>query len=181
MSLGNEHNGLADGMTRTSVPKSEWSDANVRACLAMRMDPTWSINAAADYGAANLKVLEAKGFKLRSLSDMNKAKLMYLMHHEGEGSGPLFIRNKLRTGTGGVEGLQRKFATQLGSDGQTLATSKIIAAGGDVEIAYRAWLSTFIDKNFAATDKYFCSSLHACDLLSALMVSIGGEKIKTED
>jgi hypothetical protein len=172
---------LANGTTKTSVPKSDWSDANVRACLAMRMDPTWSINAAADYGAANLKVLETKGFKLGGLSDMNKAKLMYLMHHEGEGSGPLFIRNTLGTGSGGVEGLQRKFATQLGSDGTTLAASKIKAAGGDVEVAYRAWLSKFMDGNFAGTAKYFCSSPQECDLLSALMVTIGGEKIKTVD
>ena len=172
---------LSDGKTRTQVARSDYSDANVKACLAMRMDPVWSINAAADYGAANLKLLEGKGFNLSSLTDMNKAKLMYLLHHEGEGSGPLFIRNTLGTGRDGVDGLRSKFATQLGASGATAAAKKIKDAGGDVEVAYRQWLSKFIDGNFSGTAKYFCSSPLDCDLLSDILVSIGGEKIRKVD
>ncbi len=169
---------LADGKTRQHVAKSDHSDANVSACLAMRMDPVWSINAAADYGAANLELLKTKGFNLSGLTDMNKAKLMYLMHHEGEGSGPLFIRNTLGTAKSGVEGLRSKFATQLGAKGTVAATKKITDAGGDVEVAYRYWLSKFIDGNFDGTAKYFCSSPQECDSLSSILESIGGQKIK---
>ena len=170
---------LSNGTTRAHVATSDHLDANVCACLAMRMNPVWSINAAADYGAANLIVLQAKSFNLGGLTDMNKAKLMYLMHHEGEGSGPLFIRNTLGTSHGGVEGLRRKFVTQLGRDGTAASTRKISAANGDVELAYRAWLSEFIDRNFNGTAKYFCSSPQDSDTLSDIMVLIGGEKIST--
>lgn len=172
---------LSSGKTRNQVARSDYSDANVKACLAMRMDPVWSINAAGDYGASNLQLLGTQGFKLSSLSDMNKAKLMYLMHHEGEGSGPLFIRNTLKTGRGGLDALRSKFATQLGAKGAAAAEKKIKDAGGDVEVAYRQWLSKFIDGNFSGTAKYFCSSPLECDSLSDILASIGGEEIKTVD
>ena len=167
---------LVDGKT-TIKPYANRSDSNVQKCLAMRMDPTWSINAAADYGSANLKVLEGHGFKLSGLSDMDKAKLMYLLHHEGEGAGPLFILNTLANGKGGIEGLRSKFATQLGSNGLALANAKIEDADGDVEYAYRKWLVDFIDRQFDSSTKYFCSSPEAASALSVLMSKIGGEKL----
>lgn len=168
---------LSNGETTTEPFKKHIADANVKKCLAMRMDPTWSINAAADYGNANLKLLEGKGFKLTGLSDMDKAKLMYLMHHEGEGSGPLFISNKLASAKGGVDGLRSKFATQLGANGAARANELIDQAGGDVEMAYRKWLTKFIDANFATSTKYFCSAPIRADELSDLMDTIGGQEL----
>lgn len=144
----------------------------------MRMDPTWSINAAADYGAANLKVLERAGFKLSGLSDMDKAKLMYLMHHEGEGAGPAFILNTLGKLKGGKDGLKKKFATQLGENGTEKAKRHILAADDDVEVAYRWWLANFIDENFSQTEKYFCSQPVVCSKLTNLLVKIGGSAIE---
>lgn len=164
---------LADGKS-TTKPCSMKSDANVKKCLAMRMDATWSINAAADYGNANLKLLEKRGFKLGGLNDMERAKLMYLMHHEGEGAGPLFIRNTLATAKGGTEGLRKKFATQLGTSGGAKAKEHVDAAGGDVQKAYRRWLAKYIDKQFNMAQKYFCQSPMAMDELSELMDSVGG-------
>jgi hypothetical protein len=168
---------LADGMTTTDAYKRHLGDDNVRKCLAMRMDATWSINAAADYGNANLKLLERKGFKLAGLNDMDKAKLMYLMHHEGEGSGPLFISNKLSQVRGGVAGLRQTFATQLGGNGAAKAAELISEANEDVEVAYRLWLATFIDNNFKQADKYFCSAPIRAIALNDLLENIGGETL----
>lgn len=169
---------LADGKTTTAPYSKRSKDANVQACLAKRMDPTWSINAAADYGASNLKVLENSDFKLSALSDMDKAKMMYLMHHEGEGAGPAFISDTLGKLTGGKEGLKSKFGIQLGTGGEKKAQEKIDHAKGDIEMAYRFWLATFIDGNFKGAAKYFCSNPMAVNPLSDLLVKIGGEPIK---
>lgn len=168
---------LANGKTSTSVSKKLWGDANVKKCLAMRMDPTWSINAAADYGNANLKILKAKGFKLDGLNDMEKAKIMYLMHHEGEGAGPLFISNTLGQAKGGIEKLRKVFALQLGKKGAALSKELIDQAKGDVEKAYRKWLAKYIDKNFGTSSKYFFSNPIEVDELSILMESIGGKSL----
>jgi hypothetical protein len=168
---------LMDGTTTDNPHSMRKIDSNVRKCLAMRMDPIWSINAAADYGNANLRILTDKRFKLTGLNDMDKAKLMYLMHHEGEGAGPLFIRNKLASAKDGIPGLRKKFAKQLGKDGAALAKGHIDDASGDVELAYRTWLATYVDKMFAQSGKYFCSQPIPIKKTTELLPIIGGEKI----
>jgi hypothetical protein len=167
---------LNDGSV-TATPGKHKGDENVKQCLAKRMDPAWSINAAADYGNANLKVLEKHGFKLAGLSDMDRAKLMYLMHHEGEGAGPLFIKNQLVKGSGGEAGLRRKFEIQLGAKGAAKAKEMIEEADDDVEKAYRAWFSAFVDRQFSQSQKYFCGAAVQSTRLSDLLVKIGGEEI----
>jgi len=169
---------LADGKTSSNPYGKRSSDNNVKKCLAMRMDPTWSINAAADYGNANLKLLAASGFKLSGLNDMDKAKLMYLMHHEGEGSGPLFIRNKLSQGSGGVSGLRKKFALQLGATGIARSDALIAAAHGDTVFAYRRWLAKYIDDNFRQTTKYFFNKPIFAKDLSDLIEQVDGEAVE---
>lgn len=168
---------LADGKT-TMEPWKHKSDANVKQCLAMRMDPAWSINAAADYGNANLKLLQDANFKLKGLNDMERAKLMYLMHHEGDTAGPLFIRNELAKGKGGIEALRKKFAQQFGKDGKKIAEKRIAAAGGDVEAAYRLWLGTYLNDKFEGSNKYFCFNPIKLSTISDILVTIGGEKIR---
>jgi hypothetical protein len=169
---------LMDGTTTDKPHSMRNSDDNINKCLAMRMDPTWSINAAADYGNANLRLLAEKGFKLAGLNDMDKAKLMYLMHHEGEGAGPLFIRNKLASAKGGIPGLRKKFAMQLGKNGAALAKKLIDASGGDVELAYRKWLAKYIDDKFKQSSKYFCGGPMKVRDLSDLIEIIGGESVE---
>ncbi len=165
---------LASGAT-TPVPLDHRSDANVQACLAKRFDPTWSINAAADYGMSNLKVLESRGFSLGALKDMERAKMMYLMHHEGEGAGPAFIRNSLASLKGGTAGLRKKFNLQVG---QASADTRIADSGGNVEAAYRKWLAGYIDNTFeSACVRYFCTPQPAMKSLSELLVAVGGTAI----
>lgn len=173
---------LADGSATVAPYRKRASDDNVKKCLAMRMDPAWSINAAADYGNANLKVLLKAGLKLSGLNDMERAKLMYLMHHEGEGCGPLFIKNKLRDrtdGVGGVARLKQVFAMQLGPNGHAAAERLIDLADGDVEAAYREWLASFIDSRFNPDNvrKYFFQQPIGADALTVLMKRIGGETL----
>lgn len=171
---------LADG-TITSQPYSKRSsDANVKKCLAMRMEPAWAINAAADYGNANLKVLERSGFKLAGLNDMERAKLMYLMHHEGEGCGPLFVKNRLRDrkdGCGGVERLRQVFEMQLGKGGRVKVEEMVEKVDGDLEYAYRKWFATFVDQQFDMASKYFFMRPVEARSISKLMAAVGGEKL----
>lgn len=170
---------LEDG-SLTTMPYKRISDGNVRKCLAMRMDPAWSINAAGDYGCANLKLLEKTGFILSRLNDMERAKVMYLMHHEGEGSGPLFAKNRLRDrkdGCGGKERLRQLFELQLGKDGKARVAELIDQVHGDVEKAYRRWLSKYIDKNFSMCSKYFFVSPVEVGELSDILDDIGGVAI----
>ena len=169
---------LADGTTTSKPYAKRQSDANVKKCLAMRMDPAWSINAAADYGNTNLKVLERAGFKLSGLSDMDRATLMYLLHHEGEGAGPIFLKNTLGSGRGGVGALRRKFEMQLGRDGEAKVEEHVKAAKGDVEFAYRRWLSKYVDNNFRQATKYFFKNPVNPKDLSDLAEMIGGEAIE---
>ncbi len=108
---------------------------------------------------------------------MDMAKIMYVMHHEGEGAGPLFISNTLAKGKGGVEKLRNIFATQLGKDGVILSEEKISAADNDVEFAYRKWFAIFVDDRFRDADKFFCSAPITAMTLTKLMARIGGEKL----
>jgi hypothetical protein len=164
---------LADGKT-TATPYGNRQDANVKACLAMRMDPTWSVNAAADYGNANLKLLKTKGFKLDGLGDMDKAKLMYLMHHEGEGAGPAFISDTLAPTAAEKAGLRGKFVQQMG--GHAARVDELISQSHeDVEKAYRKWLAGYVDGKFSEAAKFFCSQAQKSLELSDLMDEIGGE------
>lgn len=70
------------------------NDKNIDECLRMRFDPEWSIMAAADYAQYNYNCLSSK-INLGTLSDGEKIKIMYLMHHEGLMGGLDFITNNL--------------------------------------------------------------------------------------
>lgn len=169
---------LADGST-TDKPAAHKSDPNVRACLDQRFDAEWSIMAAADYGMANLNRLKDLGFKLKDLNDVEKAKLMYLMHHEGEPAGPLVIKNKLN------ELPKGKFAsvevrirnTLVKQVGEIDAEKRIKKANGDVAQAYRGWLADYIDKKIDF--KNFCCDANKFPMPAKTMElfdKIGGEK-----
>jgi hypothetical protein len=169
---------LADGST-TDKPLSHKGDAHVRACLNQRFVAEWSIMAAADYGMSNLKRLKELGFKLTGLSDVEKAKLMYLMHHEGEPAGPLVIRNKLNQLPKG------KFATVearirytlIKQVGESKASDYTEDAHGNVAKAYRTWLAEYIDDKITFT-KFCCDSRKFPDALKTIEIlgKIGGEK-----
>lgn len=149
---------LAGGKT-TPQPWKHTADANVQACLKERFTPEWSIMAAVDYGKANLAVLQKAGFKLAGLNDAEKAKLMYLMHHEGEGAGPLFIRNELSKLPKGKfasaeERLKHVFKLQVGA----ADAEKWAKRAGGVQQGYRLWLSKYINDKFDDLGRFACDS-----------------------
>ncbi|GAA5172710.1 hypothetical protein [Viridibacterium curvum] len=165
----------------TTEPKLHLNDSNVRACLAMRLDHTWAINAAADYGIENLGILAKEGFKTSGLPDMDKAKLMYLMHHEGCPDGPRFIKNTLAPTDEAKKKLKGKFAAQFKtktSSGVEEAERRIRQAGGDVEIAYRSWLARYVDDRFASAERNaFCCNPMQSGRTNDLLLKIGGVKV----
>lgn len=170
---------LADGTT-TTTPFKHKADPNVQACLEQRKNPEWSIMAAADYAKANLDVLKKSGFKLASLNDAEKAKLMYLMHHEGEGAGPLFIRNQMeKLGAGKYasfdERLKAVFVMQVG---KSEAQKHIEFSKNNIQLAYRHWLAGYIDTNIKIS-KFACSqnSNTSALLVSKIFEQIGGSPI----
>ena len=166
----------ADDEGKPCDHKNAKHDDNIKKCLAKRMDPEWSIHAAADYGKANLKALEDAGLNLAGLNDMEKAKLMYLMHHEGPGGGKAFIRNKIAPTEDAKKKLKGTFVNQVGAE---TAADRIKKTDDDVEAAYRKWLAEYVDSKFQLdnTSKYFCGSPVEAVALTKLMKQIGGESL----
>lgn len=116
------------------------SDGQVRGknedeVLALRFDPLLSIVTAAEYGVSNLRKLKKRGVLPDGATDDDKAKYMYLAHHEGAGGAIGFLSgDKVYT--------RRNLVGQVGA---TAADRLIDKAGGDANRAYRAWLQDYID------------------------------------
>ena len=165
---------LTTGAT-TKRPIDQLADRNVQACLQQRFDAEWSIMAAADYGKANLALLMAKGFRLSGLGDSEKAKLMYLMHHEGEGNGPLFIRDQLaRMSQGKFDSAAERMAAIFSKQVRD-SERQVKNAGGDIFAAYRRWLSSYIDEKIVL-QSFTCRPDQAVQALglSDVLEEIGG-------
>ncbi len=150
------------------------TDPHVQRWLDLRFDAHLSIMAAADYGRINLAVLR-KSYKLDELNDIERAKLMYLMHHEGEPNGPRFLRNEL--GQMGTARLRNTFYTQFGAKYAAQADYWINKADGDLEKAYRAWLSWYIDERFVEVGRFFCQPTTPPKKLSTIFEIIGAKVI----
>jgi hypothetical protein len=148
---------LSSGET-TSSPNSFTSDKNVQDCLNMRFNPEWSIMAAADYGLENLSILRRLGFKIDSLTEAEKAKVMYLMHHEGEGNGPLFIRNNLlgMRKSKKYETIEEQITSIFIAQVGTERAKKLIKNSEDKpDQAYRKWLADYIDSKITIGKFFF--------------------------
>ncbi|MCP4937129.1 MAG: hypothetical protein GY927_23710 [bacterium] len=104
--------------------------------LILRFDPRLSIIAAAEYARINLTGLEKSGHVSPDLGDDERARFMYLAHHEGLNGAQKFLINDNSSS-------MSKFAKQVGA---TRAQQLTNAAGGDVALAYRRWLNGYMDK-----------------------------------
>ncbi|MET0599335.1 MAG: hypothetical protein ABWZ57_15880 [Mesorhizobium sp.] len=105
--------------------------------LALRFDPELSIVSAAEYGIQNLRALEDAGLLPDSIGDDEKARYMYLAHHEGANGARAFLRKQNSSD-------RSKFVKQVGAQ---LAGALTQRARGDVALAYREWLNDFIDEH----------------------------------
>ena len=106
------------------------------ALLDLRFDPTLSIDTAAEYGLANLALLQKDKLVPADAGDDERAWFMYLAHHEGPAGAEQFLRKQ---GTVAFD----KFVAQVGQD---RASEMVSAAQGDVTLAYRNWLTGYIDQ-----------------------------------
>ena len=104
--------------------------------LALRFDPELAIVSAAEYGLANLHTLDSKGLLPDGIGDDEKARFMYLAHHEGPTGAIMFLK---RENSGSFD----KFAAQVG---RNRASALVDAAGGNVALAYRDWLNGYMDE-----------------------------------
>jgi len=110
--------------------------------LKLRFDPLLSIVSAAEYGVTNLKQLDKKGVLPGGLSDDERAKYMYLAHHEGAAGAVGYLDGSRKYTRANLEGQVGKVQAKL----------LIKAAGGDANIAYRSWLKGYIDKKIVPSN-----------------------------
>ena len=111
--------------------------ANMRkGLLALRFDPTMSIVTAAEYGADNLSALIKDQLVDSSIGDDDRAWHIYLAHHEGLAGAEHFLRNDETI----------PFDKLVSQVGTARANQLVLAAGGDVTIAYRKWLTDFMEQ-----------------------------------
>jgi peptidoglycan hydrolase-like protein with peptidoglycan-binding domain len=104
--------------------------------LALRFDPTMSIVTAAEYGLDNLNALIKDKLVETNLGDDDRAWHIYLAHHEGRAGAEHFLRNDEII----------PFSKLLQQVGPARANQFVLAAGGDVTIAYRKWLTDFMEQ-----------------------------------
>nr|WP_245197994.1 peptidoglycan-binding protein [Sphingomonas kaistensis] len=105
------------------------------ALLALRSDPTASIEAIADHAAANLRRLGARG--IASTGRAETARAAYLAHHLGLGDAMRHLGGGL-----GDDRAGRLLAAQVGG----AAAGRRIAAAGSAAGAHRAWLDHYVDQ-----------------------------------
>jgi hypothetical protein len=105
--------------------------------LKLRFDPLLSIVSAAEYGTDNLKILAHAGVLPASLTDDQRARFMYLAHHEGAGGAKGFLN--------GTRNYTR--ANLVGQVGASRADQLINQSGGNASAAYRKWLNAYMDEH----------------------------------
>jgi|GEM_PF-2291240 len=141
-----------EGKTSTEV---SLSTRNI--VLDWRDNGFYSIDAIASYAEDNLKYLKDRGVDTSALPPDEKAKIVYLMHHEGRRGGLLYLQGKFgKPPESSPDEAQTKLAKQLRtkSDDGT-ARAKVLADrfNGDYVKAYYYFLANHADtkvrvKNF---------------------------------
>ncbi len=104
--------------------------------LELRTNPRHSITAAAEYGKQNLAGLDKKGLVPEGTNDDEKAKLMYLAHHEGLGGATKFLNDT----TTNEEAVQ-KLPLQVGKE-----KAEKMLENGNAKDVYKDWLNSYINK-----------------------------------
>lgn len=104
--------------------------------LRLRFDPFLAIVSAAEYGVDNLNALSNAGVLPGGITDDQRARYMYLAHHEGPGGAVGFL-NGAKTYT------RANLVTQVGA---SAADNYITQSGGNASAAYRRWLNAYMDE-----------------------------------
>jgi hypothetical protein len=106
--------------------------------LALRDDPNLSIISAAEYGKQNLGYMKSNGVEIDSLSDDQKARMMYLAHHEGPQGAVDVLKGNLSN-----DRAQKLLSANVGSERR----ADLIAEHGSAAKAYTTWIHGYTNKN----------------------------------
>ena len=103
----------------------------------MRFDPELSIVSAAEYGRINVDALIIDGLVSDQIGDDEKARFIYLAHHEG-----------LTGAEGFLKGTRfYTFSDLVTQVGPSKAQVFVNAANGDTTKAYKNWLGEYLDEH----------------------------------
>ena len=157
---------LAKVLSRTPhvTSRATASETNLQALLDLRFKADFATHTAVDYGLQNMKALSSAGYEIDSLSDAEKAKVVYLCHHLGVTDAKHFIDNSM------TEEHAKYLLEQQVGDAKAARRAKI--AKGQYLKAHRNWLSESIDTKIKLS-KFCCSEveshtktlLEICDLV----------------
>ena len=129
------------------TPYPSLATQTIQNWLNLRFKAEYSIMAAVDYGLSNLAFLKKTGFKIDSLNDAEKAKIIYLTHHLGLTDAIRFIQSSIAESSA-----KNLLIAQIGS-------VKAAAYASDNDNSYmnahRQWLSNFVNFNIVI-DLYYC-------------------------
>lgn len=103
--------------------------------LSLRFDPELSIVTAAEYGLFNLDALVKAGLVDDEIGDDEKARFLYLAHHEGLPGAKAFL--------GGTD--SHTFSDLAKQVGGGRAQRYVNEASGDTTRAYKNWLNDYLD------------------------------------
>ncbi len=144
-----------------SLLHAECQKMNKQALLAKRLEARYAIDGAATYAAINLKnFARLTKFNISSLPPEDKAKVAYLLHHEGLG-GALRLIGKGKEWT--EADAEAQLIAQFGGNAEKAETF-ITQHGGKARNAYKAWLYAYTDakinvNNFLIQDAQKFSTL----------------------
>jgi murein DD-endopeptidase MepM/ murein hydrolase activator NlpD len=132
-----------------SLLNKECQTLSKEARLAKRLDARYAIDGAASYASYNLDAFErSTNFAVKSLSAEDKAKVAYMLHHEGlDGALRLFGKKPQLED----KDMVKRLKLQLGEDNAEMVQSLLKRYNGDPAAAYKGWLFSYIDANICVT------------------------------
>ncbi|MFL6845977.1 MAG: LysM peptidoglycan-binding domain-containing protein [Allosphingosinicella sp.] len=108
------------------------------ALLRLRFDPRFAILAGADFAVSNISAMRAAGAIAAQVDPGGLAKLAYLAHHDGSAGAMKFLRGNM----------SYLSATQFEANVPASQRADFLKnAGGNKGLAYRAWLTGYVDRN----------------------------------
>lgn len=116
---------------------------NSAARLAKRLEAKYAIDGAASYASTNLEIFEKNtNYRVGALPPEDKAKLAYLLHHEGlTGALRLFGKKPQLSD----EDLVNRLRKQLGKKNARALNNLLERYDNDPSAAYKGWLFAYID------------------------------------
>jgi LysM repeat protein len=143
------------------VTASATASGNLQSLLDLRFDPECAIQAAVDYGLQNLGRLASAGYPVNTLSDAEKAKIVYLAHHLGFGDAVQFIENRI-TETKAQYLLEHQISVEDAKGRAKRHDEKYVPA-------HREWLDEYINKKIKLNQLY-CDPSVAVEAKSLLSI-----------